>query len=400
MTFAHVMHGHGAGTASLAPLLALVVLAAGYVALATRRRADGLGWSTWRTASFLLGCTMLALGLAPHLLPDPAEDFRGHVLQHLLIGMLGPLALVLAAPITLVLRSVTPRRGRLIGRVLRSHTVHLIANPVSASALSLGGLVGLYVTPLYAAATRSPMLHHLVHLHFLAAGYLFAWVIAGPDPAPRRPSVPARLVVLGVAIAVHSTLSQLMYAGALINIPVPPDQRRGGAALMYYGGDIAELLLAFALVATWRGRPNRRTHKRPAAGHDRPSNACEGKGHHVLVDEPRKNSTRVEWAARTSRFRNGEYLAPLATLFEEESRGSVAAGVETHVPNAGASLSDHVRRLLRRCQAATTGRIGVTVSVGERSVRSASPGEESTRGRPQFPGGAQGRVRRRSGRRE
>jgi putative membrane protein len=268
MTFAHVAHSHSHGAAALAPLLALVVVAAGYVALATRRRANGHGWSTWRTSSFLTGCTLLALGLAPNLLPDLAEDFRVHVLQHLLIGMLGPLALVLAAPITLVLRSVTPSRGRFIGRVLRSNAVHLIANPVSASALNLGGLAVLYLTPLYAATTGSPVLHHLVDLHFLAVGYLFAWVIAGPDPAPRRPSVPARLVVLGAAIAVHATLSQLMYAGALINIPVPPDQRRGGAALMYYGGDIVELLLAFALVATWRRRPDHRTHKRPAAEHD------------------------------------------------------------------------------------------------------------------------------------
>ncbi|MHA6797653.1 cytochrome c oxidase assembly protein (plasmid) [Pseudonocardia bannensis] len=257
MTVAHVAHGHGDGTAALAPSLVLVVLAAGYVVLAARRRDDGRGWSSWRTASFLSGCTLLALASALHLLPDLAEDFRGHVLQHLLIGMLGPLALVLAAPITLVLRSVPPRGGRFIGRVLRSRAVHLVANPVAAAVLSLGGLAVLYLTPLYAATIGSSVLHHLVHLHFLAAGCLFAWVIAGPDPAPRRPSVPARLVVLGVAIAVHATLSQLMYAGAFVQIPVPPDQRRGGAALMYYGGDIAELLLAFALVATWRRRPGR-----------------------------------------------------------------------------------------------------------------------------------------------
>jgi putative membrane protein len=263
MTFAHVAHSHGDGTAALAPLFVLVVLAAGYVVLAARRRGDRHGWSSWRTASFLAGCTLLALGSASHLVPDLAEDFRGHMLQHLLIGMLGPLGLVLAAPITLVLRSVPPRGGRLIGRVLRSRAAHLIANPVSASALTLGGLAVLYLTPLYAATTGSSVLRNLVHLHFLAAGYLFAWVIAGPDPAPRRPSVPARLVVLGVAIAVHATLAQLMYAGAFIHIPVPTDQRRGGAALMYYGGDIAELLLAFALVATWRRRPERSPATRP-----------------------------------------------------------------------------------------------------------------------------------------
>jgi putative membrane protein len=31
-------------------------------------------------------------------------------------------------------------------------------------------------------------------------------------------------------------------------------QVQGGAEIMYYGGDIAELLLAAALVATWRPR--------------------------------------------------------------------------------------------------------------------------------------------------
>lgn len=83
-------------------------------------------------------------------------------------------------------------------------------------------------------------------------------MIAGPDPAPRRLSVPTRLVVLSVAIAVHAGLSQLMYAGLYVRIPVPPDQLQAGAQLMYYGGDIAELLLALAMVSTWRPRRARR----------------------------------------------------------------------------------------------------------------------------------------------
>ena len=91
-------------------------------------------------------------------------------------------------------------------------------------------------------------MHGLVHAHFFAAGYLFAWVIAGPDPAPRRPSVPIRLVVLGFAIAAHAVLSQLLYAGIFVQLPVPAAERQAAGELMYYGGDIAELLLALALV--------------------------------------------------------------------------------------------------------------------------------------------------------
>lgn len=105
------------------------------------------------------------------------------------------------------------------------------------------------------------MLHWLLHAHFLLAGCLFAYVIADPDPAPARPSVPVRLVVLGVAIAAHAVISQLMYGGFGINIHAPVDQ--GGAQIMYYGGDIAELLLAAALVATWRPQPGSRRAPRP-----------------------------------------------------------------------------------------------------------------------------------------
>jgi putative membrane protein len=118
-------------------------------------------------------------------------------------------------------------------------------------------MAALYFTPLYNAAMAHPSLHYLVHLHFLAAGCLYTWVIAGPDPAPHRPSVPMRLLVLGVAVVVHSVLAQMLYAGWHVAVPAPASQLQRGAELMYYGGDIAEMLLAFALVTSWHpaGKP-------------------------------------------------------------------------------------------------------------------------------------------------
>nr|BFE79121.1 hypothetical protein GCM10020093_017220 [Planobispora longispora] len=191
-------HAH-AGPDAL-PALLLALPAAGYLLTAARRRAAGRPWSRRREAAFLTGCALLALALG-NALPFGEGDFRGHMLQHLLIGMLAPLALVLAAPLTLVLGALPPRRGRRLGRLLRSRTARLLAHPVTALLLTLGGLAALYCTPLYGLAAATPWIHHLVHAHFLLSGYLFAWAIAGPDPAPHRPSVPARLVVLGVAVA-------------------------------------------------------------------------------------------------------------------------------------------------------------------------------------------------------
>jgi putative membrane protein len=214
-----------------------------YVVLSGRRT-----WSRWRTASFVTGGALLILALTGPVASLAAADFRGHMLQHLLIGMFAPLALVMGAPMTLLLRSLPTAQGRRVGRLLRGPACHLLADPWVALLLSVGGMAALYCTPLYALVPAP-----LAHLHFLLAGYLFAWVIAGPDPAPRRPPVPVRLVVLGVAIAAHASLSQVMYAG-LLDLPVPGDQLRGAAEIMYYGGDVAELLLALALTATWRPR--------------------------------------------------------------------------------------------------------------------------------------------------
>jgi putative membrane protein len=250
-----VTHNHqpvGGTTTGVALVLLLAVI---YEVMALRQR-PGRVWPDTRTAAFLGGCLALATGLSPGLSPWPTGDFRTHMLQHLLVGMVAPLGLVLGAPITLVLRSVPRPLGRRLVRLLHHRALRPVAHPVSALVLSVGGFVVLYVTPLYVLAATRPVLHSPITLHFLLAGCLFVWVLAGPDPAPRRPSVPARLFVLGVAVAAHAVLSQLLYAGAVGPAEIPTVQRQGAATLMYYGGDIAELLVAAALVASWR--PTRR----------------------------------------------------------------------------------------------------------------------------------------------
>lgn len=248
---AHEAPGTSAA-AAVAPLLAMAIAAGGYVVLAARQHRQALPWREWRTALFLAGCAVLAFALAPGLQPYPAGDLRGHMLQHLLIGMVAPTCLALGAPMSLVLRSIPVHRRRLAAAALRSRAVHVITHPAVVLTLNVGGLVALYATPLAGVVDDHPAVHYLVHLHFLVFGYLFAWLIAGPDPAPRRPGVRTRLVLLGIAVTAHTVLSQLMYTGVLGGANVPAAELRGAATLMYYGGDIAELALAVALVATWR----------------------------------------------------------------------------------------------------------------------------------------------------
>ncbi|GAA4993277.1 hypothetical protein GCM10023317_21690 [Actinopolymorpha pittospori] len=263
---AHPMHGHGGGTGTsmlegLLPLLGVALAAVVYLLLwwRARRRNTVRAPGPARATMFVAGCVVLALALSAPLDVFADRDFRGHMLQHLMIGMYAPMALVLGAPITVLLCALRARHGRRVTGLLRSVPVRFLTHPATALTLSTGTLPLVYFTPLFNATMNHQPLHLALHVHFLVSGCLFAWVIAGPDPAPARPGVPLRLVILGIAVAVHATVAQLMYGGFLIDIRAPIHQVRGGAELMYYGGDIAELLLAAALVATWRPTRGRAT---------------------------------------------------------------------------------------------------------------------------------------------
>ncbi|MEV6795556.1 cytochrome c oxidase assembly protein [Streptomyces sp. NPDC051320] len=244
--------------------LALLLVAGAYLLLThlARRHNPARGWGRGRTAGFLTGIGLLAIALLPPVAPFAHDDFRGHMAQHMLVGMYAPLALVLGAPVTLLLRTLPATRGRQLATVLHSRPAQVLTHPAVALLLSTGSLAVLYFTPLYNGTMHHPAAHWLLDAHFLLSGCLFAYVIAGPDPAPARPGVRTRLVYLGVAIAAHAVISQMVYGGFWTDIHAPIDQVRGSAEIMYYGGDIAELLLAVALVATWR--PDR--HQHPATG--------------------------------------------------------------------------------------------------------------------------------------
>ena len=235
--------------ATFPPALILLLLAAaagsyGWAALRQPR------WNRWRTLSFLTGLALLLAAALPAVAEHAHHDLRWHMLQHILVGMLAPLALVLGAPLTLTLRNLPTGSARTLARCLRSRLFRWWSHPWSAFMFNIGGMFALYLTPLYTTALSRPWLHHLIHVHFLLAGYLFSWAIAGLDRAPRRPSFHLRVAVLLLAIAAHATLSKLMYVYLFpYNTHHSAAEIRAAAQIMYYGGDLAELLLAIALFA-------------------------------------------------------------------------------------------------------------------------------------------------------
>ena len=252
-------HAHGSSEALLAwiPSGFVVLLTLAYLVAAHVQRNAASGWSNWRCAFFVMGSLLLGICLAPPVMAWAHHDLRGHMLLHLLMGMLAPLAWVLAAPVTLLLRTLPQAGARRVVGLLQSRPVHSVAHPVSALLLNIGGMYVLYLTPLYAASLDNSVLHFWVHLHFLLAGYLFCWaILAGPDVAPHRLSLSFRLGVLFVSMATHALLGKLMY-GYLWPRGTGHDteQLQAAAQLMYYGGDLAEVLLAVALLSIWLRTP-------------------------------------------------------------------------------------------------------------------------------------------------
>ena len=259
------------------PWAALACAGAAYLAGVLRLRRRGRPWARRRTLAFAGGLLALAAALASPLATHD-ERFTVHMAQHLLLGMLGPVLLALSAPMTLALRTL-PRRGRLVA-VLHSRAAVVLSAPVVATGVFAGSLIALYCTPLYDATLRHPLLHELVHLHFIAAGCLFAWTFIGADPVPRRGPLGLRAGLLLLALGAHAALAKLLYAGDTGVTVASARDLHDGARLMYYGGDAVDLIVLLAFFSRWYAAGGRRLER------DRRRQIYAGRGR-PLPDAPR-----------------------------------------------------------------------------------------------------------------
>ena len=209
--------------------------------------------------------------------------FSGHMIGHLAISMLVPPLLVLGAPITLALRTLPARpdgsrgaREWLLGAV-HSRPLQVAGFAPVAAALFAGSLVAFYYTDLFGLALRTHLGHQLMLTHFLLAGYLFAWVLIGIDPGPRRPAHPLRLILLLATAAFHaffavtlmsaSTVLQADYFGALgrdWGTSLLADQRLGGG-IAWALGELPTLALMIILVAQWARQDDRDSRRQDRA---------------------------------------------------------------------------------------------------------------------------------------
>ena len=182
-------------------------------------------WPVGRSISFLIGLLIInyavngAIGVYAHF------GFSYHMIEHMILGMIAPIALVLGAPITLALRTLPMGRDseeegvrNILVRFLHSKYAKFITNPVVALLIFDGSLFVLYFTGLFGTLMGSHLGHLFMNLHFLLAGVLFFHVIVGVDPNPNRPPNVVRMVILFAAMSIHAFFSiALMSATTLMD---------------------------------------------------------------------------------------------------------------------------------------------------------------------------------------
>jgi putative membrane protein len=256
------VHNHGAaadaGFVSAVIVGALAVLALFYVvpAIRNRRRRP---WPAYRSVLWIAGLAALLVAAVGPVASASETSFSAHMVGHLLVGMLAPLLFVLAAPVTLALRSLDVVPARRLSALLRVRVVRFFVHPITATVLNIGGLWLLYTTELFPAMHENALLMFLVHAHVFIAGYLFTASMIGIDPAPHRPGYLYRAVVLVAALAGHDILAKYLYGHPPIG--VDPAQAEAGSVVMYYGGDAIDLVLIIVLCSQWfaatRPRANR-----------------------------------------------------------------------------------------------------------------------------------------------
>jgi len=220
-----------------------------YIAAAIISNRKYRTWPTHRYICWLAGAACIGMSLLGPLGRLAHTNFTAHMAGHLLLGMLGPLLIAFSAPMTLLLRTLPVAVSRRITNGLKNPLIRTLMHPGTTTVLNIGGLWVLYTTGLYMAMHHDPLLHILIHIHIFAAGYIFTVSLIYVDVTPHRCSYRVRAVVLIIAMAGHGMLAKYIYAHPPVGVSA--EQGRLGGILMYYGGDVIDLILVFWLCMQW-----------------------------------------------------------------------------------------------------------------------------------------------------
>ncbi|MCB1013493.1 MAG: cytochrome c oxidase assembly protein [Acidimicrobiales bacterium] len=254
-----------------------------YLAGVRRLAARGRRWRPGRTASFAAGLATVVVATQSGLARYDTTLFSVHAAQHVLLGMVAPLLLVLGAPMTLAVQATHRPTQRFLVGLFRQPVVRFVTHPITAWFLFGTTMFGLYLTGVYELSLRNGVVHGWVHLHLLAVGCLFTEAVVGLDPgwgrtrAGRPLGYPVRLLLVLLLVPFHAVLGlALLSAGEPVAAAwyeglgrtwgaSPLADQRTGAALMWGLGDLVGVVLAVVVAYQWMRADEREARRLDAA---------------------------------------------------------------------------------------------------------------------------------------
>ena len=241
-----------------------------YLYAVRKLRLNEVSWPIGRTISFLIGISLLIWASSSGIAKYAMISFSAHMIQHMVLSMIAPIFLVLSAPITLALRTLpinsdsAQRNARdWLLAIVHSSYSRRVTNPISVLIIFTFGLYAVYFTPLFANLMRSHTGHVFMEMHFLLSGFLFAFVTVGVDPAPRVVPHWAKLMMVLIALGLHTFFAlAIMQSTTPIGVDwygqvQPPwmfnslkdSYAAGGVAWAI--GEVPTLILAIIVVYQW-----------------------------------------------------------------------------------------------------------------------------------------------------
>ena len=247
----------------------VVFMAVVYLWAAVKVWRRGDTWSVLRTASWFVGLAALMYATSGGVAVYARVLFSAHMVEHMSLTMVVPLFLVCGAPVTVILKALEPRRDGTRGprewilRLVHSTWGKVVTHPIFAAANFAFSIVLFYFTDLFRFTLRYHVGHEFMMVHFLFTGYMFALVLIGIDPIPRRPTYPMRLLLLLATMAAHAfigisimSLTTVLQASWFGNMgrpwgPSALDDQELGGMLMWGIGEFPTFLLAVIVAVMW-----------------------------------------------------------------------------------------------------------------------------------------------------
>jgi putative membrane protein len=160
----------------------------------------------WRYACYVAGLVVLEIAVSPPVDTLSDQLLMAHMAEHLLIGDIAALLLVLGMTGPMIAPLL---RNRIIARL------RVLAHPVVAIVVWAGNFYLWHLPYLYQAALRHDALHALEHATFLAFGIAVYMALLGPLPKPAWFTNAARLVYIVAVRLAGTVLANVLVFGSV-----------------------------------------------------------------------------------------------------------------------------------------------------------------------------------------